>query len=205
MCPKILYMCELTHGMERLLSCCGFAGGLGVVATGEAGRFAGAVVKLFGQVNVVDSGWRFGDIGLVINRDGADTVSRAQVSIGGATGGGLTGDVEFTVGGSHVGVWDGLDTLVDHIRNLVLGVVEPWFLASEVDVLLAVGRVRAEGAGLEGDLDASGLAGEVAWVEDHSANTDWVVRGVHFHSRSVASFSHDKRAAGCKRDNKNEE
>lgn len=205
MCPKILYMCELTHGMERLLSCCGFAGSLGVGTDLEAGGLASSVVELFSQVDVVDGGWRLGHGGLVLDSDGADTVSRAQVSIGGATGGGLTGDVEFTVGGSHVGVWDGLDTFVDHIRNLVLGVVEPWFLASEVDVLLAVGRVRADGAGLEGDLDASGLAGEVAWVEGHSANTDWVVRGVHFDSRSVASFSHDKRAAGCKRDNKNEE
>lgn len=156
----------------------------------KAGGFAVSVVELFGQVDVVDGGWWLGHGGLVLDCDGADAVVGAQVGVGGATLLGLAGDVELTVGGSHVGVWDGADTVSDDVGDLVGVVVEPWFLASEVDVLFAGGWVGGDGASLSGDLDASGLACEVPRVEDHSANSDWIVGGVNLRSGSVASFRH---------------
>ena len=157
----------------------------------EAGRFAGTVVELFSQVDVVNGGRWLGDSGLVDHRDATVAVAGAQIGIGAATVGGLTSDVELTVGGSHVGVWDGADTIVDHVADLVLVVVQPWFLASKVHVLFASGWVGTDGAGLTGHLDAGRLAGEESRVEDHPADSDWIVRGVNLGSGSVADFRHD--------------
>ena len=89
----------------------GVAGSLGVGTDLEAGGLASSVVELFSQVDVVDGGWRLGHGGLVLDSDGTNTVVGAQVSIGGATVLGLTSDVELTVGGSHVGVWDCANTV----------------------------------------------------------------------------------------------
>ena len=181
----------VTESLFLFCSSSSFASRLGVGADLEAGRFAGSVVELFSQVDVVDGGRWLGDSGLVDHRDAAVAVAGAQIGIGAATVGGLTSDVELTVGGSHVGVWDGADTIVDHVRDLVLVVVQPWFLASEVDVLFAGGWVGTDGAGLTGHLDAGFLAGEEPRVEDHPADSDWIVRGVNLGSGSVADFRHD--------------
>ena len=188
MCPQFQTSCRTAKGLFGGRCFGGFAGSLCVGADGEAGGFAGTVVELFHQVDVVDGGGWLGDGGLVDHGDGAVAVVGAQVGIGGTSVFVLAGNVELTVGGSHVGVWNGTDTGFDDVGDLVGVVVQPRFLASEVDVLFAVGRIGTDGASLEGDLDAGGLACEVAWVEDHSANSDWTVRGVNLSSGSMASF-----------------
>jgi len=102
---------NIVSSRRDLLGWSSVAGSLGVGTDLEAGGLASSVVELFSQVDVVDGGWRLGHGGLVLDSDGTNTVVGAQVSIGGATVLGLTSDVELTVGGSHVGVWDCANTV----------------------------------------------------------------------------------------------
>jgi hypothetical protein len=130
-------------------------------------------------------GWRLWCVCLGHNGDGLCSVRRTQVrSTCGSTVFLLARNVEVTVGGPHVGVWDRRDAIVEH--RLCGSRLDHRLLAPQVDVVAASLRVLGDDCRLEADLDAGGLAREVTWVEDQSANPNRSVGSVDGFPRSVA-------------------